>query len=200
MQFSRQFSRRTGVRRVAACAAAAVLFTGCASDPDPSPPAGVDELTIPTPSPDPDDFTDRVDNPWLALEPGSSTTLSGLRGELVVSVDETPTTVDGVTVTTMRLGDAPYLLAQDERGNVWRFVEGAEPGLFMPATPRYGDGFRTAYDEGVVEERAEITALEGDTVEVATTDPVRPGADTRATYEKGTGLVRIVTADGSFER
>lgn len=199
-QFSGQFSGQTGVRRVAASVAAAILVTGCASDPDPSPPAGVDELTIPTPSPDPDDFADRVDNPWLALEPGASTTLTGPRGQLVVSVDETPTTVDGVAVTTMVRGETSYLLAQDEKGNVWRFVEGAEPGLFMPATPRYGDGFRAAYDEGVVEERAEITALEGDTVEVTTTDPARPGADTVATYEKGTGLVRIVTSDGAFER
>ncbi len=102
-----------------------------------------------------------------------------------MAVDETPTTVDGVTVTTMRLGDAPYLLAQDEKGNVWRFVEGAEPGLFMPATPRYGDGFRTAYDEGVPEERAEITALDGDTVEVATTDPACPGADTSGDVREG---------------
>ncbi|WP_244929799.1 hypothetical protein [Nocardioides sp. W7] len=191
---------QTGVRRLAASVATALLLTGCASDPDPSPPAGVDELTIPTPSPDPDDFVARVDNPWLALEPGTSTTLTGPRGELVLAVDEAPTTLGGVSVTSLRVGDASYLLAQDDEGNVWRFVEGAEPGLFVPATPRFGDGYRTAYDEGVVEERAEITALEGDTVEITTSDPARPGADTVATYEKGTGLVRIVTATGTYER
>ncbi|SDC10246.1 hypothetical protein [Nocardioides lianchengensis] len=188
------------VRRAAVTVAAAVLLTGCASDPEASPPAGVDELTIPTPSPDPDDFVDRIDNPWLALGPGESTTLTGPTGDLVLAVGDETTTVGGVAVTTMTLGDTSYLLAQDDDGNVWRFLEEGEAGLFMAATPRYGDGYRTAYDEGVVEERAEVTELEGDTLEIATIDPARPGEHTVATYENGTGLVRIETGAGVFER
>ena len=190
----------SGVRRAAAAAVLMVLLAGCASDPEPLPSAGVDELVIPTPSPDPDDFVDAVDNPWLALGPGESVTLGGATGEITVSVGAETTTLGGVAVTTLSVGDTSYLLAQDADGNVWRFPEEGEPGLFMAATPRYGDGYRTAYDPGVVEERAEVTALEGDTVEITTTDPARPGADTVATYERGTGLVRLETASGAYER
>lgn len=192
-----------GVRRAAATAALLPLLLvagACASDPDPSPPAGVDELTIPTPSPDPGDFVDGIDNPWLALAPGESTILTGPTGELVVSVGAEPTTVEGVAVTTLAVGDASYLLAQDREGNVWRFAEGAEPGLFMAATPRYGDGYRTVHLEGELEELAEVSALEDDVVEISTTDPLDAGADTIATYEKGVGLVRLSTGAGIFER
>jgi hypothetical protein len=191
------------VRRAAVLALAASLVgsaTGCASDPQASPPTGVDELTIPTPSPDPDDFVGEIDNPWLALEPGETSTLTGASGELTLSVGTQPTVLDGVDVTTLAVGDASYLLAQDRDGNVWRFVEGGEPGLFMAAAPRYGDGYYTAYAEGVVEERAEVTALEDDSVEVTTTDPADPAAGTVATYEKGVGLVRLETAADVFER
>jgi hypothetical protein len=139
-----------------------------------------------------------IDNPWLALESGI--TLTGPTGELTAELGDQPVEVDGVPTTQVTLGATSYLLAQDDDGNVWRFVEGAEPGLFMAATPRYGDGYRTAYDEGVFEERATVTDLEDDTVEITTTDPARPGADTIATYEKGTGLVRLENAEGVFER
>lgn len=188
------------VRRAAAVLLTAGLLAGCASDPDPSPPSGVDELTIPTPSPDPDDFVEGIDNPWLALNPGVGVRLSGPTGEIEVEADAEPTTLEGVPVTAVRVGDQTLFLAQDRDGNVWRFEEGAEPGLFMAATPRYGDGYRTVYDEGVVEERAEVTALKDDRVEITTTDPANPGADTVATYEKGVGIVYLETAAGVFER
>lgn len=206
-----------GVRRAAAAVVLTTGLGGCAYPGEPSPPAGVDELTIPTPSPDPDDFVAEVDNPWLALTPGRSLTLSGPTGSYTVRVGEETETVDGVTVTSVQPSSSttsydgdrevgvtglftPLLLAQDADGNVWQFVEGAEPGLFMAATPRYGDGYRTAYEPDVIEERAEVTRLEGDTVEITTTDPARPGADTVATYEKGVGLVRLETGEGVFER
>jgi hypothetical protein len=190
-----------GVRRAAVAVLLAMSVTACAGEPEVSPSAGVDELTIPTPSPDPDDFVETVDNPWLSLGAGESVTLAGSAGDLVALVGDEPTTLQGVAVTTWTVGETAYLLAQDRAGNVWRFLEdGGEPGLFMAATPRYGDGYRTAYDEGTFEERATVTDLDDDLVEITTTDPARPGADTVATYEKGTGLVRFETGTGAYER
>ena len=55
--------------------------------------------------------------------------------------------------------------AQDRHGNVWWFgregvwragEDGAEAGLAMPATPRVGDGWRAAYDAGVVDVRTTV--------------------------------------------
>lgn len=189
------------VRRVAATVTlTAVALSGCAADPDPSPPAGVDELTIPTPSPDPDDFVDAVDNPWLALAAGESATLTGADGELVTGTGREPTVVDGVPVTTWTVGDASYLLAQDGDGNVWQLEEGEPAGLFLPETPRYGDGWGVTYvgDEATVV--AEVTELEDDLLEITTTWRRDFRADQVATYEKGVGLVRLETAYGVFER
>lgn len=189
------------VRRVAATATlAALALSGCAADPDPSPPAGVDELTIPSPSPDPDDFVDDVDNPWLALGPGESLTLTGVTSDVVVTVGAEPTAVGGVPVTSLDVGDASYLLAQDGDGNVWQLEEGEPAGLFLPATPRYGDGWGVTYagEEAVVV--AEVTELEGDTLEVTTTSRDDARGDQVATYEKSVGLVRLETAYGVFER
>lgn len=186
------------VRRAAATVTlAALALSGCAADPDPSPPAGVDELTIPTPSPDPDDFVDVVDHPWLAL--GAGTTLTGGTEDLVVAVGQ-PTSLGGIPVTGVDVGDASYLLAQDDEGNVWQVVDGEPTGLFLPATPRYGDGWGTTYVGDEATAVAEVTELEDDLLEVTTTSRRDFRADQVATYEKGVGLVRLATADGVFER
>lgn len=188
--------------------------SGCASDPDPSPPAGVDELTVPTSSLDPGDVVDGIDNPWLSWTPGESTTLSGSSGSITLVVaptaTETPGGVPGWVVTTRSVeGEQVDTYAQDDEGNVWLVAragaveagqDGAGAGLLMAATPRLGDGYYTAYRPGVVEERAEVTALEDGTVEITTTDAQRPGIETVATYEKGTGLIRLETGSGVFER
>ena len=59
--------------------------------------------------------------------------------------------------------------AQDRDGNVWWLgrageweagVDGARAGLVVPADPRVGDGYRMALLEGVVEDRAEVTAVD----------------------------------------
>lgn len=193
----------SGVRRAALLALPLLVagwLSGCAADPDPSPPTGVDELTIPSPSPDPNDFVDGVDDPWLALGPGETATLTGVTSDVAVTVDAESTTVGGVPVLPLAVGDASYLLAQDRDGNVWQIVDGEPAGLFLPATPRYGDGWGVAYhgDEAVVV--AEVTELEGDTLEITTTDRDDVRGGQVATYEKGVGLVRLETAYGVFER
>ncbi|MGA8257268.1 MAG: hypothetical protein WB767_11915 [Nocardioides sp.] len=127
-----------GVRRRAVSALLCLVVggsAGCSSFSDPSPPTGVDLLTIPTPSPKADDFVDVVDNPWFALDP--------VPGPEVL----------GIATTARTEGDVTDYFAQDTRGNVWWFgradvwlagADGAEAGLMMAANPRVGDGYRTA--------------------------------------------------------
>ncbi len=129
------------VRRAVTAVALLALGAGCGTASDPSPPAGVDELTVPTPSPDPDDYVDGVDNPWLPLTPGARwayEVTGGPGGGVVVTVADAPVTVAGVSATaveTVATFTAPGpgevdvdgwmttpttdYYAQDTRGNVW---------------------------------------------------------------------------------
>lgn len=151
-------------------------LTSCGTASEPSPPTGIDELTIPTPSPEPDDFVDVVDNPWFPLPPGSTWRYQVIGAtdatELLVTVAPGPV-VAGVT-TTARVSREDGVVttdwfAQDADGNVWWFgrdgewqagTAGAEAGLAMPADPRVGDGYRTAYAPGTVEDVATVRAVD----------------------------------------
>ena len=153
------------------------LAVGCGSASPASPPTGIDELVVPTPSPDPDDFVAEIDNPWFPTSDRPED-------------EPVPTArVAGVEVAVL---DGDYF-AQDRRGNVWWFgtegeweagVDGAEAGLAMPAEPRYGDSWRTAYAPGVVEDVAAVVEMDEDTLVLETTSPLEPGLPERRTVEK----------------
>jgi len=154
----------------------AALLAGCGTASPTSPPTGVDELVVPTPSPDPDDFVAEIDNPWFAGDPDAGRPSGTER-------------VAGVEVTVVG-GD---YFAQDRRGNVWWFgtvgewragVDGAQAGLAMPAEPRYGDSWRTAYVPGVVEDVAAVTDMDDDTLVLETTSALEPGSVERRTVER----------------
>jgi hypothetical protein len=205
---------RHAVRRTLAAATALAslavvgLASGCSSASPPSPPAGVDELTVPTPSPDPDDFVAAVDNPWLTLEPGATATYATGAGELVMTVAAGPEIL-GVATTSLTGASTDYY-AQDEAGNVWwlgregewRAGEGgAEAGIAMLAKPRVGDGYAQA-EPGP---RAEVLALDGeaatpagdfdDLVVVETTEEA--GRVLTSYYARGAGLVYRETETGA---
>jgi len=164
------------VRALLTALALVLALSGCGTASDPSPPTGIDELTIPTPSADPDDFVDVVDNPWFPLLPGSTWTYQVIRStgaaDLVVTVAPGPV-VGGVS-TTARVSREDGVVttdwyAQDNDGNVWWFgrdgvwragTDGAEAGLAMAAHPRIGDGYRTAYLPGTVEDVATVRATD----------------------------------------
>ncbi|MDQ4052195.1 MAG: hypothetical protein M3237_05775 [Actinomycetota bacterium] len=210
--------RGAAVRRILAAVVLVLLVAGCGSASDPSPPAGVDELVIPTPSPDPDDFVAAIDNPWLPLRVGATweyTSVGATPARLAVTVMEGPT-VAGVATTAVRSvtgqggdggpGTTVDYYAQDSDGNVWWFgregeweagADGAEAGVAMLARPRLGDGYREAYDEGVVDQRAVITSLDDDVevpaqayAHVLVIETTSPAGDVvRNHYARGTGLV-----------
>ncbi len=172
--------RAAGGRRSAGALllAGTLLLTGCGTASDTSPPTGVDELVVPTPSPVPADFVAEVDNPWLALEAGITRRYDGPDGgSSRVGVEAGPV-VAGVATTAVttrsttagdRTGHTDWL-AQDTRGNVWWFgragqwaagEDDALAGLLMAAAPRVGDGYRPAYEPGVLEPRVQVLAVDG---------------------------------------
>jgi hypothetical protein len=205
-----------------------LLATGCGSASEPSPPTGVDELTIPTPSVDADDFVTGIDNPWLPLRVGATWEydVTGDRtGTRTVTTHEGPD-IAGVATTAVlastttsngRTTEVTDFYAQDEEGNVWWFgrlgewqagEDGAQAGLVMAATPRVGDGYREAYDAGVVDRRSEVRGLDGsvevpdgthDDLLVIETTSTETGLVEQAAYAEGVGLVSLETIDGEPE-
>ena len=191
------------------------VLTACGTASTPQPPTGVDELVVPTPSPDPDDFVAAVDNSWLPLPAGRTWTYEVVDASgthpVTVTVASGPA-VAGVA-TTARVATEEGAVtrdwfAQDRDGNVWWFgregewragERGAQAGLAMPANPRVGDGYRTAYLPGVVEDVAEVEALDGSaTVPAGTYDgllvtrvttKLEPGASTEQHWARDVGLV-----------
>ena len=166
-----------------------VAVGGCGGSPPPSPPSGVDGLTIPTPSPASGDFVRTVSNPWLGLADGARWQYSSSEGgrRLVTVSDEHPV-VAGVTTTVVHTeeygrGTQPTsvrddLYAQDRAGNVWLFGErvlvgegrswqagtdGAQAGLAMAAVPRRGDGYAVADARGADEDRAVVLSTDAST-------------------------------------
>lgn len=205
-------------------AAALALLAGCGTASAPSPPAGVDELTIPTPSPDPDDFVATVDNPWFPLEVGDSwvyavTDATGAH-RMRVTVEPGPRVAGVATtsrVTTEPSGVVTDWFAQDDRGNVWWFgragswragEDGAEAGVAMLARPRVGDGYRTGYRPGVVEDTARVASLD-ESAEVAAGSydglllverhsALEPGATGELSYGRDIGLVEAREVSSSY--
>ena len=215
-----------GVRRPrtgAALAAGLVLgLTGCAGIGQPAPydSPGINGLVIPTPTPTPADFVDGVDNPWLALEPGTRSSFDvtddgGTSGRIDVDVLDRTVPVAGLDATAVQTTTdlagsstsvSTRLYAQDEAGNVWLVgsdaedaswragEDGAEAGLAMPADPRLGDGWLSYDVPGLP--RASGT-IEDQTSELV---QVRNEADTttRTVYEKGVGLVGLEDLDAGW--
>jgi len=201
-------------RALIAAAFLTFLAAGCGTASAPSAPAGVDELVVPTPSPDPEDFVPGVDNPWFPLPPGRTWTYSvaDVAGShrLRVAVADGPE-IAGVATTARVAAEQGRTVtdwyAQDRDGNVWWFgrrgvwragEDGAEAGLAMPATPRVGDGYRTAYAAGVVEDHATVVSLEDDRLVVAVESPVPTPVATEVTYERDEGPVEESSTSGPY--
>jgi hypothetical protein len=199
----------------------ALTLTGCGTGALPYPPTGVDELVIPTPAPKAGDFVGRIDNQWLPLAPGRTWVYDVRRighpdGVRTVSVLADPVTVAGVRTTAVqtvfqRQGEPRSTrtdyYAQDTRGNVWWFGreglwragrEGAEAGLVITAVPRLGDGYRAAYEKGVVEDVVTVAQAKP-VVSLEWTTALAPGSAVWDTYRKGVGLVDRIDS-GTGER
>jgi len=140
---------------------------------------------------------------------------------------------DTVTVDNEPLEDTFDWYAQDRDGNVWYLgeatkefkdgtadtagsfeagVNGALPGIIMPAHPQVGDQYRQEYAKGVAEDAGEVLSLTGAETTPLTgpakdllitkdsdlLDPTGPGENKY--YARGIGLILTVTTTGPPER
>ena len=121
---------------------------------------------------------------------------------------------------------------QDRQGNVWYFgeatrelnpqgkttstegswqagVDGAEPGIFMPANPQPGQSYRQEYYKGHAEDQFKVldrnsavtvpAGAYGTALLTQETTPLEPGVIDHKYYVKGIGNVKEVTAKGARE-
>jgi len=120
---------------------------------------------------------------------------------------------------------------QDRQGNVWYFgeqtaeldrngqvtstegtwlagVDGAEPGIYMPANPRVGQTGRQEYYKGHAEDHFRVAAVigtvtsgaEAATVLTEETTPLEPGKVDTKLYVRGIGTVTELAVKGGNER
>ena len=120
--------------------------------------------------------------------------------------------------------------SQDRQGNVWYFgedtaeldrsghvtstegtwlagVNGARPGIYMPAHPRVGQTGRQEYYKGHAEDHFRIAAVLGtvgsgapNSVLTEETTPLEPGVLDNKLYVRGIGTVTELTVKGGDER
>jgi hypothetical protein len=122
--------------------------------------------------------------------------------------------------------------AQDDEGNVWYLgedtkefengevastkgsweagVDGAQPGVVVPAEPKPGLVYRQEYYEGEAEDAAEILSLEervrvplgsfDNVLETKDSTPLEPDLLEHKYYAKGVGPVLAVTVSGGSDR
>ena len=128
---------------------------------------------------------------------------------------------DTVTINGVIVEDTHDWFAQDREGNVWYLgeavenyedgelvdtdgsfeagIDGAYPGIVMPAHPAVGDAYRQEYYPGEAEDLGEVLRLGGErTVPAGSFDdllvtrdwnPLEPDVVEEKTYARGVGLV-----------
>jgi hypothetical protein len=113
--------------------------------------------------------------------------------------------------------------AQDRAGNVWYFgertaelnpagrvtstegswlagVDGARPGIFMPAHPRVGQRGVQEHYAGHAEDHFAVLAVSGDRLLTKEWTPLEPGVIDHKRYQRGVGTVLEQTVRGGDER
>jgi len=139
---------------------------------------------------------------------------------------------DTVTVDGEVAEDTRDWFAQDRTGNVWYLgedsaeyedgeitstegsweagVDGALPGIVMPADPAVGDAYRQEYYEGQAEDLGQVLRLDGtatvpagqyrDLLVTEEWNPLEPEVVEEKSYARGIGLVLEVATRGGDER
>jgi hypothetical protein len=145
---------------------------------------------------------------------------------------ETRVVHDLVTEDGVPVEDTFDWYAQDDDGNLWYFgedttefedgepaghagaweagVDGALPGILLPAEPEVGMTYRQEYDAGEAEDRAEVLSLDEDVnvpfgdfsgaLETEDTTPLEPDVVEHKYYARDVGPVLAMTVGGEGER
>src|ERR671916_442109 len=111
---------------------------------------------------DPKDFTTRIDNPYWPMDPGTrwtyrETDQEGAQLKVVVTVsDQTKKIANGVTARVVRDTVTENGKLITKAGSFEAGVDGAQPGIVMPADPQDGMQYRQEYYKGEAEDNGEV--------------------------------------------
>ena len=139
-------------------------------------------------------------------------------------------------VTDRKTGEATEITddwyAQDKDGNIWYMgeataeyengklvtragsfeagVDGAQPGIIMPAEPQVGQAYRQEYYKGKAEDEGAVLSLDAqaevpaghypDALMTQDTNPLEPKVFELKFYAKGVGPVQAVSVSGGTDR
>jgi hypothetical protein len=194
--------------KILATVTVVVALTGCGGSGRTALPQGSEPVEL-----DPADFTSEIDNPWMPMAVGARRLYRETDG-------------DGEFVE-----DTFDWYAQDADGNAWygedtkefedgkvattagsweAGVDGAQPGILVPAEPADGMTYRQEYDAGEAEDAVEVLSLD-ERVEVPfgrfdgvlmTKDftPLEPDVLEHKFYARGVGLVLALAISGGSDR
>jgi hypothetical protein len=139
---------------------------------------------------------------------------------------------DTVSRNGVPVEDTSDFFAQDAKGNVWYFgeatveyengqpwttrgsweagVDGAQPGIAMPAHPKVGQKYKQEYLKGIAEDRGEILSLDeradvpyghfDHLLRTKDTTPLEPDVIENKLYAKGIGVVMEMIVKGGGPR
>ena len=173
----------------------------------------------------PADFTTKIDNPYWPMKPGSrwvyrETDSEGAKQRVVVTEDGKPVEVTDDWYAQDRAGNIWYL-GEDtteyengkpvsKQGSFEAGVDGAQPGVIMPARPKVGMRYRQEYYKGHAEDRARIFSRR-ERAEVPfgffrqalmtrEENPLEPRVLEYKFYARGVGPVLAVSVSGGSDR
>jgi len=213
------------------------LAAGCGSEKKQSAsfPQGAETVKL-----DPADFTSQIDNPYWPMAPGDKWIYRVGEQRIDVTVTAKTKKIVGIDARVVHdvvteagkvKEDTFDWYAQDKAGNIWYMgedtkefedgkvstkgsweagVDGAQPGVFLPAEPKVGLAYRQEYYKGEAEDRAEVLSLDASEqvpygsfdhlLETKESTPLEPGVVEHKFYAKGVGPILAVTVSGGSDR
>ena len=221
------------MRRQAALLAV-VLLAGCGGESEQLP-QGAETVEL-----DPADFTTEIDNPWWPMSPGSRWVYREGEQRVEVTVTPETKTILGIEARVVHdvvtedgevVEDTLDWYAQDDDGNIWYLgedtkeyeggevstegsweagVDGAQPGILLPAEPKVGLAYRQEHYAGHAEDRARVLSLDERAsvpydsfrglLMTEDTTPLDPGLVERKLYAQDVGPVLALTVKGGSGR
>jgi len=189
---------------------------------------------------DPADFSAKIDNPYWPMRPGNKWIYRNGNARVEVTVTDKTRKIIGIDARVVHdvltedgkvKEDTFDWYAQDASGNIWYMgentkefggrkvntegswqagVDGAQPGVLLPAEPKVGLSYRQEYYKGEAEDLAEVLSVDARaTVPVGAFEqllqtkeytPLEPNVLEQKFYAKEVGPILAVTVSGGSDR
>jgi hypothetical protein len=189
---------------------------------------------------DPADFSAKIDNPYWPMRPGNKWIYRNGNARVEVTVTDKTRKIIGIDARVVHdvltedgkvKEDTFDWYAQDASGNIWYMgentkefrggkvntegswqagVDGAQPGVLIPAEPKVGLSYRQEYYKGEAEDLAEVLSVDArarvpvgsfeQLLQTKEYTPLEPDVVEQKFYAKGVGPILAVTVSGGSDR